>query len=213
MRVLISGSGNIFNFRTKEKYDLCIAADGGIHFLIENDIKPDVLIGDMDSISVELLENLPKGIEVIKYPAEKDFTDLELALKYAFEKKATEITLVGITGMRLDHVLNNLNMAYGYFKKGVHIKLIDKNNTLFFLKTGDYVLNMPSKYVYLSLIPWRNDVVVKKLEGVKYPLKDTMLFFGTGHGVSNECLGDRFEIEVGLGEVLIVFSNEDTGNK
>jgi len=208
MNALIAGSGKKFEIQNTTKYDLVIAADGGIHILLDNKIIPDILIGDMDSIDEDLLNNLPKKIDLIRYPSEKDFTDLELALQYAMLKGCSEIILVGITGIRIDHVLNNINMAYNYFSKGIFVKLIDDFNIMFFLKKGKYNLKVPSKYKYLSLLPWRNDSFINKLEGVKYPLKDTLLKFGTGHGVSNECVGNDFYVEISSGELLVVYSFE-----
>jgi len=69
--------------------DYIIAVDGGANELRRRGIIPNVIIGDMDSISQSTLNYFKdKGVKVVTYPHEKDETDLELALVYAFENGA-----------------------------------------------------------------------------------------------------------------------------
>lgn len=209
MNILIAGSGNKFRMTHEGKYDYVIAADGGLHFLTYNGIIPDVLIGDLDSVKEDVLQSYQDEMEIIPYSPEKDFTDLELALEFAIKKKPGKITLVGITGIRLDHVLNNLTLAYDCFQKGTEIELLDFNNCMFFRSKGNYKLSVPEEYQYFSLLPWRQDVRIKKMTNVKYPLENALLKYGRGLGISNECLEERtFILEVEDGDVLVIYSHE-----
>ena len=75
---------------------LIIACDGGVRHLQKLGIKPDVIIGDMDSIEpAQLASYSAQGVKIIKYPANKDFTDTELALDYALNLKPTAIYIWG----------------------------------------------------------------------------------------------------------------------
>ena len=93
--------------------DIVIAADSGYETAKKLKLPVDVLIGDMDSIKAEL----PRGIETIKLPAEKDVTDTEAAVEVALEKGADTLCIVGGIGSRVDHTLASLGIlaALGNF--------------------------------------------------------------------------------------------------
>lgn len=113
--------------RELSTYERLIAADGGANRIIESGYLPDALVGDLDSIKEENLEICrQQGIRILSYPCEKDETDLELALDYAAkvsEEEANgdsdagrikEIFLLGATGGRIDHLLGNLSIMFGF---------------------------------------------------------------------------------------------------
>ena len=81
--------------------DLIIAADGGAQHCQALKLSPNVIIGDLDSISPEIKSGWEaKGAQVIQYPADKDQTDLELALLHAKQVGATKIHVLGALGKR-----------------------------------------------------------------------------------------------------------------
>ncbi len=74
--------------------DFPVAVDGGLHHLKRLGIKPQLLIGDLDSVSAgELAEAMDAGIEIQRFPPEKDQTDLELALEYALKAGYAQIVI------------------------------------------------------------------------------------------------------------------------
>ena len=87
--VLIVGSGEDFKLEKVKSIalqsQLIIAGDGGANVLFKIGICPDILIGDMDSISSQVLDGISKKCEIFKYPQEKDFSDLQLCIKKALE--------------------------------------------------------------------------------------------------------------------------------
>ena len=89
-----------------EEGDIVIAADSGYKTALDLKLPVDILIGDMDSLKCDI----PKGIEVIKLPEEKDLTDTEAALALALEKGADNITIIGGIGSRLDHTLASVGL-------------------------------------------------------------------------------------------------------
>lgn len=90
------------------KPDFVIAADSGYRHAASLGLNVDVLIGDLDSIDAQLLDDAKNdGIEIAKYPVDKDASDLELAVDEAVERGATQITLVDGAGGRFDHVIGN----------------------------------------------------------------------------------------------------------
>ncbi len=86
--------------------DFVIAADSGLETALKFALEPDVIVGDMDSISNKsFLEKRRGKIEI--FPCDKDYSDTELALSRAFEcDKDAWITLVGGGGGRIDHFLS-----------------------------------------------------------------------------------------------------------
>jgi len=84
-----------------------IAVDGGYRFFEKTDLFPDVLIGDFDSLK-KIPKNLPPKTKVLRFPAEKNQTDAELALEYCFERKARRIDLVQPSAGEPDQFMGNL---------------------------------------------------------------------------------------------------------
>ena len=77
--------------------DLLIAADGGAKYFPDIGLTPQVIIGDMDSIGSDTWK-IKSGIEHIRYPADKDKSDAELAVEYALEHGYEQVILVAATG-------------------------------------------------------------------------------------------------------------------
>lgn len=88
--------------------DLVIAADGGLANLAAHGLCADLVVGDMDSVHPEALEAARmSGATVLSHPADKDHSDLELALAVA-AKRARRVHVALAEGGRLDHALANL---------------------------------------------------------------------------------------------------------
>ena len=101
---IVFGNGtyeqNQFYLDILKKYPkaFIVASDGGYNYLKKQNIKPDLIIGDLDSIKEE-----PTNLKVLKYPIEKDETDTELVLKYLTNRNYKIIFLVGMLSLdRID---------------------------------------------------------------------------------------------------------------
>lgn len=179
-----------------------IAADGGTCHLFHLGVPPDVVIGDMDSLSDEALAWLGEaGSEMIRHDSVKDETDLELALLYARQFNE-EIFLFGALGGRLDQMLANILLL-------AHPALADSSITLIeeferaWLVTGsmDFEGEVGDT---VSLIPVGGDVLVKKTTGLRWPLVDAVLSFGAARGVSNVITAVSASVEVASGKLLCI---------
>ncbi len=185
------------------KADFVVGVDGGTNVLYSCGIWPHLVIGDMDSIDVEVLAAcMKKGIEVLEYPSEKDETDLELAVREAIGMSPREIVCAGILGNRPDHTLANLQLLQVPAKQGIRVKCYFETGVLYAVnnalelegKAGDTV----------SLLPITEKVTGITLEGFKYLLEDGEMISGSPLGISNELVGDRGAIRIKEG-VLLVF--------
>src|SRR5262245_27513563 len=112
-----------------------IAAHGGAVPLRDAERLPHLVIGDMDSLDPTTLEVLSRrGVEVRRYPREKDETDLELALLYAAELGATTIDVLGALGGRWDHTLANVALLALPELQGRQTRLLADRQTLFLVR-------------------------------------------------------------------------------
>ena len=80
-----------------KKADLIVAADSGADNALKMGLKPDHLVGDLDSISKTAKLRI-RGAAIHRYSTDKDLSDGELALKFLLSKHPTEIIVLGALG-------------------------------------------------------------------------------------------------------------------
>lgn len=136
-QILIVGSGEDFKLgkikTVSADAQLIIAGDGGADILADIGISPDILIGDMDSISPKNLNKIRNNCEVFKYPREKDYSDSQLCIKKALEYKPRKIILAAVTGTYIDHSIANLINLFQAQNYGTEIEVITSNSCIFII--------------------------------------------------------------------------------
>ena len=184
--------------------DLCIAADSGYHTAVALGERIDLLLGDFDSIGA-----IPRDaeFEIQQVPAEKDYTDTQLAVEIAISRGADEIIIIGGLTGRLDHTLSTLSILEDLHARGLHGRITDGQSRAHYLKSSS-TLVARSAYKYLSLVA--ADEVVKgvDVEGCKYPLKRATLRRRLQFAVSNEITGNVAFISVRKGGVYVIESRD-----
>ena len=190
--------------------DLVIAADSGWRHATALRVKPSVLLGDFDSLDGGngIPDDVPDDVEILTVPAEKDFTDTQMAVDEARKRGAKHITIIGGLGGRLDHTLSCLAILEDLWEKGDRLAVIDSGYSRVRFLSSDSTLIPRSGYKYLSLLAV--DPVVKgvEIDGVKYPLKGAKLNRTYQFAVSNEITGNCAFIAVKKGRLLIVESRD-----
>jgi thiamine pyrophosphokinase len=187
-----------------EAGDLLIAVDGGADAVARAGLTPDLLVGDLDSITVLGLADLERrGVELVRLRTDKDETDTEAALRLAVERGADEITVYNaLGGPRLDHLLGNLLLLTAPWLAPVHVTLVDGLHEAFLCK-GDAVVNgRPEDTV--SLLPLSEVVQDVRTEGLRYPLFGEPLKQGATRGVSNELTRVQARVIHGEGALLLI---------
>jgi thiamine pyrophosphokinase len=185
--------------------DLVIAADGGANLCSKLGILPDILIGDMDSVQPELINELQsKGTQLIKYPRDKDQIDLELALNFALEQGAKEVILFGLLGGRLDLSLANLMLLTKDDWESMSLVVSDGPDTAYVMRGNDNIALQGNPGDIVSLVPITNKVIGVSTRGLRWPLQNTELELGTTLSISNELLERSAEIKIGKGKLLLV---------
>lgn len=183
---------------TEERVMIC--CDGGADFLARHGIVPDMVVGDMDSITSEGLEFITRNnIFTEQYPVEKDWTDTEIALGKADDD--AEIILVCPLAGRIDHVIANLGLVLKMKSQGKDIKITDGITTCYPLCGEDSVVIDISSVggpVAVSLIPWNFTEPVKGVttKGLYYALNDQNIEAGSSYTFSNKPDGKTPEVSV-----------------
>ena len=183
--------------------DLIACADGGADYALKLGLAPDLLIGDMDSVSEFALNSCrEKGTELMCFPADKDKSDMELALEQLWQRGLTRIALYGALGGRIDHELTNLSVAAHFAGQGPQITLVD-DDCLGYLLHGPAKLELEGQPgETLSLVPLSTQVQGVNLSGVKWPLSAATLYFGSSRAISNQFAMSRVQIDLSCGDLL-----------
>ncbi len=181
-----------------------IAADGGARLALACGRVPNLVIGDLDSLTHEEQAGLmARGVPIERYPAAKDETDLELALLAAVERGATWIRVLGAIGGRVDQMLANIMLLKLPELAGHDVRLVAGNQTLWLIGPGQHPLDgAPGDTI--SLIPLAGDAHNVRTDGLEYPLKGETLRFGPARGVSNVMQGRSARVSFDAGLLVVV---------
>lgn len=186
-----------------------IAADGGARHLWRLGHAPDLVIGDMDSLSPEVSAWLEEAeVPRIVHPHLKDETDLELALLHAAEL-GDDITILGGFGGRFDQTLANIMLLAHPALDGRLVELRTRYERAWLVRDTSEIHGETGDTV--SLIPLGGDVLVKTTEGLQWPLHNELLVFGPARGVSNVLTTPAARIEVADGTLLVLHTSQAWG--
>ncbi len=204
-RVLVVTGGSVL--RTAPSlgpFDMVIAADSGVDSTFAIGLAPDVVIGDLDSVSQAGLARVrASGITVLESPADKDLTDTELALAHLLEVDATHATLLSPGGGRLDHAHGVLSALASPLLAAVSLDaVIDTAHVT--------VLHGPTQ----RMVPWRSSITaLHAMNGVargitttgfRWNLAGEDLAPWVSRGVSNEMVESVADIVIDDGTLIVI---------
>ena len=174
-----------------------ICTDGALEKLIRYGKKPQLVIGDMDSLKIKP----PNSIESIHVPDQQN-TDLEKAISYCIRRRINTVSIVGATGLREDHHLANILLLLRYSNE-IMLSIV---TDLFTISVSQAEKSFPSfEGQIVSLFSLTPAVVTTR--NLKYTLNNERLM-NTTQGVSNESLGNTFSIQSSE-PVIIMQSHRD----
>jgi thiamine pyrophosphokinase len=183
--------------------DPLLAADGGTHHVLALGFVPSIVIGDLDSLTAdERQQIIEKGVRLLEYPADKNQTDLELALEYALQQGFREILIVGALGGRLDQTLGNLSLLADPRLSALDVRFDDGVEETFFVRGRSQVRGQTGDTV--SLIPWGTPVTGVTTDRLRWTLRGETLYPHKTRGISNELLGETASIEIASGLLLVI---------
>lgn len=197
-----------------EPGDLVAAVDGGLERLLSQQIEPDLVVGDFDSLPAScrpwlamLEEKHPE--KVLRLPCEKDDTDTIYAARLCLERGYEVLELYGALGGRLDHTVANIQTLAWIRDRGADGYLLGKNVLATVLEEEKVLL--PKGYAgTFSLFALDPEAAGVTLEGMKYPLSEAVLTNAFPLGVSNEVRGDRrAAVTVRRGKALMILQGAE----
>ncbi len=183
--------------------DTLVAADGGLRYYRALGLEPQVVVGDLDSIEAgEAAALTAAGVRVERFPARKNETDLELALRQALADGADDVLIFGALGGRWDQTLANLLLLAHPDFRTVRVRLLDGPQQIYLVQGQTVVEGQPGDTV--SLIALNGDALGVTTDGLEYPLARGTLRFGSTLGISNVLVGTRAAVSVEQGLVACV---------
>jgi len=188
--------------------DYFIAVDGGLQHLMDLNLTPRLIIGDLDSAKPEDIRRfLSQGVTVRQYPIDKNETDLELALQAALEQDPGEVRIVAALGGRLDQTLGNIFLLTQPGLTGVDLRLIDGVQEVFLIRSTATLHGQPGQRV--SLLPLQGEVAGVETFGLAYPLNNETLYPDKTRGISNRMAAPDAEVRIASGLLLCIHETSE----
>ena len=200
-RCYIAGAGE-FNEKTLPgKDDYIIAANGGYAALKTRGITPDLVVGDFDS-----LEKEPSHPNIVRCPAEKDDTDMMLAVKQGLERGYTNFLINGGLGGRLDQTVANIQILTYIVNRNARGILTGNDVNVAAIKNSDMQISPGEKQNgTVSIFSAGDKAEGVTLKGLKYRLEDAVITNDYPIGVSNEFTDETAVISVTSGILIIMW--------
>lgn len=188
-----------------QKAKRIICCDGAIDYIDKISVKPDVIIGDMDSASQK---NLEKYKDIIIRNSDQNTNDLTKAVNYCVSKGYANIVLLGATGYREDHALGNISLLADY-SEIADVKMITNFGTFTcFRKTQSFPSFIQQQVSIFCLDPTTKMSSI----GLEYPLNNVD-FNAWWKGTLNSSLGESFRLESNNDTPIIVFQTHQGKSK
>lgn len=180
-----------------EECGFVIACDKGYQYARDAGVRPDLLIGDFDSYTGPLPEDIPR----LSLPAEKDDTDTMAAVRYAIAQGFCELRLYCALGGRADHLLGNIQALSFCAKRGVRAAIIAGGCRIDVIKDSD--ISLEEQNGYFSIISL-SDVSTVTIENAKYELSDALLTNSFPIGISNRWKNGEARVKVKDGTAAVI---------
>lgn len=208
MRAVVFINGLVEDYALLQRWlhptDYWVAADGGVTHCLALGRNPHALVGDLDSVDAGMVAQLAAaGVEVKRYPITKNETDLELALEFALEAGAQAILLVGGLGGRLDQMLANV-LILAQRNWPATVQLVAGNQLVQLVLPHQTVTFVAAVGDTVSALPLSDTVTGITYTGMRYPLDNHTLHFGSTRGISNEVSATPATVRITAGRLLII---------
>ena len=180
-----------------------VAADSGLERAAALGLRPDLVVGDFDSVDPTVLADAEaEGVRVERHPVAKDATDLALAIDAARASGATRVLVVAGDGGRFDHTLANALLLASDDYADLAMEAVVGAARITVIRTNTELAGLPGDLVSLLAVGGPATGIVT--EGLLYPLRGEDLHPGSSRGVSNEFVAARASVSVDGGVLVAV---------
>jgi thiamine pyrophosphokinase len=188
--------------RLRATADVVVCADGGANRARGVGIKPDIILGDLDSLSLAT-RRFYKDTPIFEIP-DQESTDLEKAILFCIALGAASADILGALGGRIDHITGSLG-CFKRFGKKIELRFIDQYGELSRIQNSVRLKTRRGQKISLIPLDRCTGVTTRNL---KYPLRNDILETGVREGISNEATGGFATISLKRGTLLLFrFSN------
>ncbi len=182
--------------------DTIIAIDNGLSYLHGLQIRPHVILGDMDSLlNRSLLDEYPEAI-IEQYSTTKNETDTELAVCWCIEHQINNLIICNDMQGRIDHCMGLIQNLLKAFEAGISCRIETPDSIIRFLDE-DTVMDLPLGSA-LSLVPYSDEIHLDDSEGLEYSLQNLHIQRSQSRAISNRIVAKRIRIIKSLGTVLCI---------
>ncbi len=180
-------------------YNTLFCADGGANSAFKLNLNPNYIIGDFDSVRLEVLEFYKSSCKIINLKRQND-TDVEKCLKHAIKLGFTHALVLAATGDRLDHSFCNLGILLKFHSQ-IEVELIHQKSLLKVYE-GDVTLKCTKgEVISLYGFDYKTKITSK---GLKYPINTTSLPFGIKESTSNLAKTSEVELKIRRGKIFVI---------
>lgn len=212
-RIVVVANGDLEDLAFYEAFikpdDYIVCVNGGTGHALALGLKPDLVIGDLDSLSAADREEISRiNPELIVHPSEKDKSDLELALDHSVKMKPLEIIMIGaLGGTRFEHAFINVLLLYIPLRQRISARILSENQEVMLVRDEITIQGSAGDYLSLYALTNRADGIVT--EGLKYPLNNDLLYFASTLGLSNEFISSQAKVSLQSGLLLLIKSSAE----
>ena len=179
-----------------------ICCDGATESLLKYGLEPDYIVGDLDTISLDLQKRYSYCLH---QDNDTNNNDLTKAVNFCVEKQWNEITIIGATGKREDHTIGNISLLANYAEYA-NVQMITDYGVFIPLLKSSHFESFTGQQV--SIFTLTTDTVFTFL-GLKYPFTEKNII-SWWQATLNEAIGNDFFIEMNNGKALVFREHESS---
>ena len=199
-KCIIIGAGDFTYPKSIEKSNFIIAADGGYDHAVKAGIVPHLFIGDMDSLTATLPENLEKKT----FPERKDYTDMQLSYMEGKARGYRDFEIYGGMGGRSDHTFANISLLLKIAEDGCNASMISRGEIYTVVNNSSLAVEGKAGN-YISVFAIGGDAKGVGIKGLDYEVENVVLTPSFPLGVSNRFTEKEAKISVKNGALLIIY--------
>ena len=201
--LIINGGLNSTKRDQLDNYDFIVAVDSGAEHAYKLFLKPDLIIGDLDSIDEKTIKRAEKdSIQIVKYETNKNETDFELALKHVLDQSIKDITIIGGEYGEIDHLFSVLTVIISYQNDEL-ISWIHGNQSIIIPNSKKIKIGNNVKF---SILPF-TDLKNLNISGARWNLKNENIEFGKSFTLRNISIDKNIEVSVDDGKFCLIYNN------
>ena len=201
--LIVNGGLNSTKRDQLGNYDLIVAVDSGTEQAYKLFLKPDLIIGDLDSIDEKTIKRAEKDeVQILKYDTNKNQTDFELALKHVINKEIKDITIIGGEYGEIDHLFGVLTVIIS-FHEDQKISWIHKDQTVLIPNSKKITIG---NNVEFSILPFTN-LKNLNISGAQWNLDNENIEFGKSVTLRNISIDNDIEVSVEDGKFCLIYNN------